>query len=535
MPHTTFEPRRQTFELLEHSRNAAAIPALAAGLVSAAADVRHRSVKILLGRPELPARRLLVIEWARLDEAAHELLTKSKNEVQSACVDVLNKGTLAEQEAAIAAICDMDMTAVLGNLINLSLQEQNPIQKAALAAVALLCDRWGQRARKSKDIPSVRGPMIDAMHRAIENFSDHNNTALIQAWLTLVSWEDAAQRSLIGDPMHRAFRPVLERLRHSEHKSVLELLVGYIGRSSTPKSILSIICERPERDLLAMIAATADEPTMVAILRRMRELPPVAALIDLPIEIGTREPHVHRRLWLMLAANSPSIDVVLSGAITFYQSGTSEGIQTAGEMIRSCRRVGVETLIQYMQTADANPADMHCAGAHLNTILNWIDGSSPALDTVIREFFSGFTVTLLLDAARKWPAPLCRALARVVSRAEPDAINQLLKALDSPSPQRRMLTLQIIQMLDATSEINQRLLPLIDDPRVEVRVRTINLLSALEAPELADLLPSLLDDPTTDVQEAASRALRRGQRKRRSIPSKVDSNSKLTSTLASSL
>ena len=115
-------------------------------------------------------------------------------------------------------------------------------------------------------------------------------------------------------------------------------------------------------------------------------------------------------------------------------------------------------------------------------------------------------------------------MARIVSRVDSDVIPQLLNELENPSPKRRLMALQVIQLLDVTSEINQRLLPLVDDSRVEVRVRAIDLLGALLSPELAEILPGLLLDPTTDVQDAAMRAQRRMQRKRRAVaaPAIVD-------------
>ncbi|MGN6133627.1 MAG: HEAT repeat domain-containing protein [Aureliella sp.] len=524
MPYNALEPRPETFDVLGRTRNAAAVPALAAGLLSPSMEVRARCVELLLARKEAAARQAIVSEWTRLDSATREQLASVKGGLEKACKEVLASGSHPHKQAVITAISDLDITAALPELVAMALESNNPLRDTAMAAVCELCDRWGQRARQGKDVPSVRAPMIETLHRAVYDFPTHHNFELIDAWLMLVCWEDASQRSLISDPMHPAFRAVLERFWHSDHKSVLQLLGGYIWRNSTPKSVLGIICERPESELPIMLAESLDENTLALVLRRLQELPPLASLAGLSTRANTSSSMVQRRLWLMLAANSPSLEKVLAGAVAFYESGTVEGRRTAAEIIRSCRRTDVETLVGSLQGADANPADNQSAGAHLNTILSWIGGESTMLDAAAREFFSEFTVTLLMDAASHWPPPLCRTLARIVSRAEPDAVQQLLKALENPSPKRRLLALQVIQMLDATAEISQRLLPLVHDSRVEVRVRAIDLLAALECAELFEVLPMLLDDPTTDVQDAARRALRRGDRGRRSptAPSSVD-------------
>lgn len=533
MQQNALEPRPETLDLLARSRNSAAVPALAAGLVSPSREVRAKCVQLLLARSEPAAHRAIVSEWTRFDTAIRNELKSAKSTLESACKEILHSGSHSQKQAVITAISDLDMTAALSGLIPMALETNNPLGETAMAAVFEMCDRWGQRARSGKDLPSVRLPMLDAMLRAVVDFPRHRNFDLIDAWLMLVSWDDSPQRSIVSDPLHVAFRPILDRLSQSDHKSVLQLLAGYVWRSSTPKSILSILCERPESELAVMITDSIDENMLGSVLRRLRELPPLASLQGLAARSGSLGPTTERRLWLMLAANSPAVEQVLAGGLAFYRTGTVEGRRTAADIVRNCRRLDVETLVQQMHLADSNPTDQSCAGAHLNMLLQWIGGESALLDAAAREFFSDFTLVLLMDVARKWPAPLCRVLARVVSRVEPEAVPQLLKALESPSPKRRLLALQVIQMLEVTNEISQRLLPLVDDSRIEVRLRAIDLLGALGSQELADLLPALLEDPTTDIQDAARRALRRWSRKRRAVmaaPPHVDAASPLLMT-----
>jgi len=106
----------------------------------------------------------------------------------------------------------------------------------------------------------------------------------------------------------------------------------------------------------------------------------------------------------------------------------------------------------------------------------------------------------------QWPEASSRALASIVRCIQPDVVPQLLAELENPAACRRLLALQVIQMMDAASEVTEKVLPLVYDPRIEVRVRTIELLGALKSPELLVILPELLTDPTTDVMEAAQRA-----------------------------
>jgi hypothetical protein len=326
---------------------------------------------------------------------------------------------------------------------------------------------------------------------------------------------------------------VLDRFWHGEHQSILELLAGYLWRNSTPGSVLSIITERPESELPHMIARMLDEHLLPAALRRLHDLAPLASLAgmaapSLPAGIAapaavsvpptTTTPEVQRRLSLILAASSSDLEQVLTHALAYASVDSPWAQRAAAEILETCRRPSVEALIDYMQVGDGKSDQSRRVAAQLETILTWIDGPSELLSTAAREFFSEFTLTRLLEVVRKWPVPLSSVLARVVARAQVEIVPQLLKVLASPAPQRRLLALQAIELLDVSSEVTAQLLPLVSDPRVEVRVRAIDLLSALASPQLMTMLPTLLLDATTDVQDAAVRALRRAQRKRRPAP-----------------
>ena len=505
---TALIPRQQTLDVLASTHNSMATDALLSGLTSTSSDVRTKCIKILLQRPEIESRSAIVAHWNQLDAATHTSLANNKFELQPAARAMLLNGSLEQKQAAIRAVCDLDITSALTELLPLALDQQNAAGTAAMQAISELCQRWGGRARSGRDVPTQRTPMIDTMARIMQEFPMHKNVSIVDAWLMLVTWEDSAQRAIINDPLHPAFRAVLDRFWHSQHPAILELLGGYLWRASTPKSVLTVLCERPDHAMAVRMAEIMDDKMITAAMKRLRELPPMASLGGLAVRSGLPA-GVQRKLWLMLSANSPSLEPVLSGAVAMSKLGTADGRRLAAEIVRSCRRKELETIAQHLQHASANPDDERTVGAHLQTLLGWIGGPSTVLNTAAREFYAECTLPRLLEVVRQWPAPLCRSLAQVVSRLDGDVINQLLKALESPAPRKRIIALQAIRLMDLKSEVNERILPLVHDSRLEVRVPAIDLLAALGAPQLIDLLPELLNDPTTDVQEAAQRAQRR--------------------------
>jgi HEAT repeat protein len=109
-------------------------------------------------------------------------------------------------------------------------------------------------------------------------------------------------------------------------------------------------------------------------------------------------------------------------------------------------------------------------------------------------------------------------MASIVKLVEKDVTESLTRELQSPAPRRRLAALQATQLLGCADDVSQILLPLLNDPRLEVRVRTIDLLGALGHESLETLIPELLQDASTDIQDAANRAVRRIQRAKRVTP-----------------
>lgn len=528
------EPRAQTLDLLGSTRNTAAVSVLTIGLQSSCESVRAQCAHLLIHRPEVEARQAVIVAWHRYDQKLRSDLVHFKVELEKACKHVLTSGSPEERRSAIQAVSDLDLTSALPELVMIAVEPNNVSSSQAINCLLTICDRWGQRVRQGHDVPSVRGPMLETMHRAICDYPSHQNTSVIEAWLLLACWDDSLQRSLINDPVHPAFRAVLEQFEHNKRTQILHLLGGYLWRSTTPKSILSVIAERSDEEFALAITDLITDDMFPIVLRRLRDMPQLASLLTIASQPVGAVSAQKRYLWLMIAANAQTLDIVLPGAIAFSKAGTADGRRLAAEILRTCRKTDAEVLVQYIQQSETNPGDPTQVGVHLRTVLGWIHGPSTVLSSAAQEFFADYTLPILFEVTRKWPTPLCKILASIVIRIDPDVIPHLLKELESPAPRRRILALQVIQMLDVSSTINQQLLPLVSDSRIEVRVRAIDLLAALRSEELFEILPMLLMDPTTDVQEAAARAQRRFQRKRKTSSPVVDAKPMAVAPIATS-
>ncbi len=477
-------------------------------------DVRYLSIKSLVGRKEPAARRAIILNWDRFEEADLELLREESSHFVEVAKRLLAAGSRSEQQLALTAIADLDLSDSMDVVLDTVNNPKHVLCKQATECLLKMCQRWGKRARDGKDIPSVRSGMLDKLSYHFATFNKNTNLILVDAWLSLVHWDDSAQRSLISDPRQPAYRIVLERLANSELPSVYQLLAGYLWRSATPRSVIDILTKRPDRQLAVEIAKMLEGRASTVAMKRLRQLSPLRCLEQLEQQPADPDPEINRRLWLMLSASSEDLAPVLRGALQLSSSGSAESRKVAAAMIRGCKRPDIESLIPEIQSADVEPNSKHHLGSLLEELVSWLNSPSVVLKKASEEFFQDFSLQNLLEKIRDWPAQMCKVMARFVAQVEPDVAEVLSRELQCPAPKRRMAALQATQMLDCGEQVGEALLPMLEDPRLEVRVRVIDCLSALAHETLDRMIPKLLNDASTDIQDAAGRAIRRRLRQR---------------------
>ena len=516
-------PRQITWETIDKTGNQAALPLLAAGLASPSVDVRMRCLKSLLDRPEIHARKYILLEWEKFSEAEIELVRRNTIHLQSTALDILNNGTLAEQRLVLTALSKLQLPGCLSALLNIVTDPRHALQSLANECLLTICIDWGRRARADNDVPSVRGPMLETIYKSLLDYPKHKCHQVVDAWLALVHWDDSLQRGLIGDPGHVAFHIVVVRLDATPadqalHSQLLNLMAGYLLRATAPKSIHSLVCEKADPKLAMELASMVETPNWLTLKRRLRELPRLACLQTL--ESGFQECSLEdrKRLWLLMSVSSKDYGQVLRGAVEIAKLGSAEGRQVAAEIVRNCCKPELDEMVSDLQCALAGIAKSHSAGPAMLEAVLWAQSPSVPLREAAKGLFEKFTVERLTEQVAHWPTSMCKAMAHIVSRTNSDITGYLVKELESPSPKRRLAALRTTQMLCHSETVAQHLIPMLDDSRLEVRVRVIDLLSELGGDVLDRLLPSWLGDVNTDIQEAAKRVMRRRERVKKAQP-----------------
>ncbi len=519
-------PRQITWETLEKSTNEAALALLVAGLASPSVEVRLQCLRLLLSRPEIHARRLILLAWDKLTEVEVDSIRGNTLYFQSAALDILENGSVNEQRLVLAAISQLQLSGCLSAVIKIVIEPEHALQSLANDCLLTICTDWGKKARADKDVPSVRGPMLETIYASLLEFPKHKCLEVVDAWLALVHWDDSLQRGLIGDRGHVAFCAVVDRLNATpsnptQYSHLLKLLAGYLLRATAPKSIHALVCEKTDPQLAVELASMVDTPNWVPLKRRLKELPMLASLQTL--EHGFQDCSLadKKRLWLLMSVSGKDYGQVLRGAVQIAKLGSAESRQVAAEIVKNCHKPELDVMVGDLQSALGGLAKPTSAGPALLDAVLWAQSPSVPLKQAAHELFEKFTVDSLIEQISHWPTSMCKAMAHVVGLLNSDLTSVLVKELESPSPKKRMAALRATQMLARAETVSQYLLPMLEDPRLEVRVRVIDLLSELGSDVLDRMLPGWLEDVNTDIQEAAKRVVRRRDRLKKAQPSEA--------------
>lgn len=515
-------PRDITWEILRSTKNAAAIAVLGESLRTATARVRSEAVKTLFARREDLAYRQIILDWEACKAAALPLAADHRPQLDACTRDLMESGSLAEKRLAIEVINALKLTTSLKSLLAIALEPRHALQAQAAKCVLELCSHWGNAARRGTDKATLRTPMLETLYGYLIEYSNQRNTMLLDAWLALVHWDDAIQRGILADPGGNIYQALLERISSHQEPFVIQLLAGYVARTTTPASLLEILCQCDSPKLAEELAAMVDTPAWTTAKRRLRELPTLQCLKRIGNQ-SSKNFDYERRIWTVISYSSDDMHQVLNGALRLAKLGSAEGRKTACEVIKNCRIPSLDSMVSELQAVQAGIAPQGSLGTVLMEISHWSTSPSTALQQAAVGLFREFTIQNLMTQLPKWPTTMCRAMAQIVRLFEKNLTDFLAKELQSPAPKRRLAALQATHMLELPEAVSQFLLPMLEDPRLEVRVQVIDLLSELGTNLMDELLPQWLNDASSDIQDAARRAVRRRERRAKTQETEVSS------------
>jgi hypothetical protein len=500
-----------TWNVLRTTGNPAATVLLGAGLTHPVAEFRHSCLKTLIARNDNAANMLILSHWNVLDSKDHSLLREHSQQFAAAIRTLLSRGSMQIKGMMLSAVSELDLCDSVDVLIELATNTKHPLSQQAGNCLLSLCQNWGNANRCGESRGASQRPLlINMLHHELLRFP--KNDIIMNAWLSVAHWDDGHQRSLMSDTSQPAYSQMLKTLAETNDPAALQLLAGYFWRSTTPPSIQTIICEQPNSILAIEMAKIVSDRDFETVLHRLRSSKSLASMANLNIDELKLNRSTFRRLLLMMAASREDFSWALSRCTALAKGTSAESRRLATEVLKWARVVPLDKLVALMQddaTNNGGKQTLH----DIHEILSWLKSSSLALRQAAIQFFKEFTVENLIRLIGSWPARMCRVMADVVAIVDKQMIKTLTANLASPAPKKRIAALLAVEYLGCASQLRDSVLSLLNDPRIDVRVRVIDTLSATSDESLLPLIPQLLIDPNTDVVDAAARASKRLERR----------------------
>jgi len=496
-----------TLQLLEITRNDAAVAVLAHGLAVEDALVRESSVRALMNRRSETSLKALVQNWHLLQETDKQLLDKNWPLFVPNVLELLKSEDSRDNRNAIQAVSDLNLVDGFPELITLSTNDTHLLCSEARTALSQLAVRWGKRARCGRDVPSVRMPMLQNLFQSILNYSQHRCTEIVDGWLCMSSWDDATMRSILLDPGHPAYTQIIRRFRFSHEPQVIELLVGFLSRRSTPPAILEILAERSESSIAFHMLEKYQNQLDEVSRHHLERMPRCECLFIFTSEdLGHMSFAQQQTLAILRAANASSPHTIIQAALDVYRSDPIEGPKSAARLIRLLHGISIETLAGAFGSSPS--VEQQELRFLIEQIIPWRDSNNRNLADNVNLIFEEVSLNRLLSQIPIGPSLLCEGIASLINALKLSISHDLSAELANPSPRRRSLAIRAIAYLNSVPEYRSSLGNMISDPREEVRIAVIESLAQDPSPEATKLLKLAENYPSTITNEAATIALK---------------------------
>ena len=498
---------KATLKLLEETRNDAAISVLAHGLAVADTRVRESSVRALLNRRNETAIKAIVQHWHMLQESDKKLLDGHWQLFVPNTLALLRSSDTRDNRNAIQTVSDLNLVDGFHDLITISINDTHLLCAEARQALNQLASRWGERARSGRDVPSVRMPMLQSLFASIYEYNQHRCTDVIDAWLRMSAWEDSSLRSVLADPGHPCYNPIMRRLRFSQEPQIVELLAGFLPRRSTPPIILDVLAQRQE-SFLAFHLIERYQTHLDEVSRyHFERMPRCECLFIFDTdELAHMSFAQQQTLAMLRAANASSPHTVLQAAIDIERSDPIEGPKSAARLLKLLHGISIDVLASAFSTVISD--QQRDLRELVQYVMRWRTHNSRLLVESTEKIFEEISLQRLLSQIPLGPSSLCEGIARMIKSLSVNLETDLSIELGNPSPRRRSLAIRAIAYLELVPQYRSSLAAMISDPREEVRIAVIESLATDPSQEATRLLLHAQNFPSSITHEAATNALK---------------------------
>ncbi|MCA9102629.1 MAG: HEAT repeat domain-containing protein, partial [Planctomycetales bacterium] len=338
---------------------------------------------------------------------------------------------------------------------------------------------------------------------------------VIEAFLLIARPGNTTLTAVLSDPFHPAHLAVVDQLLHSPTRGVMSLLLNYLEEQTPPSAALTALGKRSDiaflRHMLRRIKGHVAK-TVAANLRRIQDV----AWIGNPAEVidALDGDEQGAAIEMLMATRVRRLDVFRAVAYTLA-NGEPAGRRAAAVALAEFSGSEANNLAA-MALDDDDPQvqatiilQVRSRGIPgvLSRLLDFAESPHDVVRTALRKTLDEFNFERFFASFDKLDDQVRDTTASLVRRIDHRAAELLGRELASPSPTRRLQALAVADVMGLVSEVEQRIIDLLDDTDHAVRGEVVRVLASSPSDQAVQALLKALGDSNDLVREAAEASL----------------------------
>lgn len=520
MPGTS-EGLTTTLDLLSKTENEASVRVLVGGLDSCHRTIRDGAVAGLLKRRSSAGHREVIRRLHTLDEYQMGLLREHRVRLRQAPRDAIldtDRQMCANGCRTALWLAEYDL---IPTMITALEDPANPNAGLVAGSLRELVEHLYRDLSRPDSSDDRRDPrllrrhVITALEESLGRFARHERREVVEAFLLLVSRDNAVLKQILQDPHCPAFKVVIDVLSKSSTGGVIRLLLGLLDDPHAPSAVLGVIAKRSDLKFIRYLLRKIGRNPSVTSAQNLKRIHAIAWLQSGPSTLDQLDE----------AAQHGAVRLVMASAIPRLEAfNTIEHLALRGK--REGRRAASEALAEFHGAAanalalkvleDEDPQVQ--ANVLLQLRRRGIPGALPKMVDMLesrhaivrqaaRRSLSEFTFDRFLGAFDMLDEDVRKSTGALVKKVDPGAMRGLRAELQSKARSRRLRALTIARTLDVVEQFETRIIELLGDEDHMVRAEAALALAGCVSQPSHEALVAAQADRSETVRRAVRSSL----------------------------
>ena len=512
-----------TLSVLTETANEAAVPVLIAALDATDRRIQEGALRAILSRRRGAGPRELVKRWGSLSARWKKQIAEHPRQLAQAVRDAIlsRDGELCANGCeALLCIREYELIPALVTAIE---EPGNSFATMLAEALISLCELLQEQGSCPHEQRQIRDPdrvcrqVLPSLERAVDRFDHHRRREIVEAFLMLVSQENALLKQILAEPRHPAYLVVTDILRNSLRPMIMRLVLNLLESRAAPNVARQMVAHRRDLPFIKQLLQRLAHRSTDRILASLRRVESIAWLEgDLGVLDALSEQE--QEMAVLLARRSSMDRMLAFDAIThLLQHGRTGGRRAAAAALAD---FGGSEANKLVMTALQDPDPQVQANVVVQLRERGIPGaisrlikllSSPhqAVAIAAQSCLSEFNFARYLGVFDLMEDDIRRSTGVLVMRIDKSAAIQLAEELKARTRTRRLRGLELAMCMDAVSEVEPLIIGLLKDEDHFVRTEAARTLAYGRSPLSQQALRDALMDRSIAVREAAEQALRK--------------------------